>query len=336
MEKVNQLMTSLYTRINVYSELIEIFEYIKREIDMYFQFSEFKIITSYKSYMGDFDISFFIEEKENVEKEFHKLLVTRDYRGDYGILNQNRKIDGEFLVKILDSIDKNINSKLDLLKKQFNLEIYTFNAKYKEDIEEICEDLNIYINEYVPSTICYIRLKMIKLKKDSIDILIDEVNSYYMFIWNEAKELRCDLKERDKLDKEGMIDKIIAKQDEILNYLDDLKEKIIRIIEDNFIDKVLGIIESTAKAKLSEKIKIYKKELNVYLAKEISEGTIRNNEAMKYNSTYSKDIEKETYIIFNELCSIQHNYLSMMIKINKSLFNEIIDRAKEDIKLYII
>lgn len=331
MDNGSKDITLVYSKINLYRDLIGVFEYIKREIDVHFQFNEFKIITSYKSSIGDFDISFFVEEKENIEKEFQELLITRDYRGDYRILNQNRKIDEDVLVKILDSIEGNINSKLDLLKKQFNLEVYTFSTKYKEDMEEICEDLNRYINEYVPSTIYYIRLKMIKLKKDSIDILMDEINSYYMFIWNGTKKLRGDLKERDKLDKECMIDKIIVKQDEILNYLDGLQEKIIRIIEDNFIDEVLNIIESTVKAKLSEKMEIYKKELNVYLAKEISEGTIKNNETIKYNAIYNKDIEKETYIIFNELFSIQHDYLRMMLKINKALFNEMTDRVKDGI-----
>ena len=129
------------------------------------------------------------------------MIINTNYNGNYDVLNQDKNIDEEFIIKILDSIENNIICRLNLFKKQCQLEFYTSYYKYGKDEIEIYKGLNIHLNKDIPRTISYFKFKFMKFKKDIINILNDEINNYHRFIWNTVKNLRVILNEKDKLDK---------------------------------------------------------------------------------------------------------------------------------------
>lgn len=329
MKKVNKtLLTSLYNKINLYSELVEIFKYLQKEFLTYFEFDKSNIDTLYRGFIGAYSHSLLIKEKEDVERVFHEMIINTNYNGNYDVLNQDKNIDEEFIIKILDSIENNIICKLNLFKKQCQLEFYTSYYKYGKDEIEIYKGLNRYINEDIPRTISYFKLKFMKLKKDVINILNDEINNYHRFIWNTIKELRIDLNGEAKLDKEELVDKIIIKEDEVLSSLDDFQEKIDFVIKEEFLNTVLHLINEILGNQLNEKIKTYKEELNKYLSREISEVNINRRDLIKYTTFDEMVMEKTEYNICYKIFSIQHDYLNMMLNISKSSFDEITDEVK--------
>jgi len=332
MEKVNKtLLTSLYNKINLYSELVEIFKYLQKEFLTYFEFDKSNIDTVYRRFIGAYNHSLIIKEKEAVERVFHEMLINTNYKGNYDILNQDKNIDEGFIIKILDSIENNIICKLNLFKKQCQLEFYTSYYKYGKDEIEIYKGLNIYLNKDIPRTISYFKLKFMKLKKDVINILKDEVNNYHRLIWNTVKNLRAISNEKDKLDEEEIMDKIIIKEDEVLSSLDDFQERIDFVIKEEFLDTVLNLINKILGNQLNEKIKMYKEELNKYLSREISEVNINRRDLIKYTTVDERVMEKTEYNICYKIFSIQHDYLNMMLNISKSSFDELNNEIKSSI-----
>lgn len=332
MEKVNKtLLTSLYNKINLYSELMEIFKYLQKEFLTYFEFDKSNIDTVYRRFIGEYSLSLLIKEKEDVERVFHEMLINTNYKGKYDILNQDKNIVECFIIKILDSIENNIICKLNLFKKQCQLEFYTSYYKYGKDEIEIYKGLNIYLNKDIPRIISYFKLKFMKLKKDVINILKDEVNNYHRLIWNTVKNLRAISNEKDKLDEEEIMDKIIIKEDEVLSSLDDFQERIDFVIKEEFLDTVLNLINKILGNQLNEKIKMYKEELNKYLSREISEVNINRRDLIKYTTVDERIMEKTEYNICYKIFSIQHDYLNMMLNISKSSFDELNNEIKSSI-----
>ena len=332
MDKVNKtLLTSLYNKINLYSELVEIFKYLQKEFLTYFELDKSNMDTLYRGFIGEYSHFFLIKEKEAVERVFHEMLINTNYKGNYDVLNQDKNIDEGFIIKILDSAENNIICKLNLFKKQCQLEFYTSYYRYGKDEIEIYKGLNIYLNKDIPRTISYFKLKFMKLKKDVINILKDEVNNYHRLIWNTVKNLRVILNEKDKLDEEKIMDKIIIKEDEVLSFLDDFQEKIGSIIKEEFLNTVLNLINEILGNQLNEKIKIYKEELNKYLSREISEVNINRRDLIKYTNVDERGMEKTEYNICYKIFSIQHDYLNMMLNISKSSFDEFNNEVKSSI-----
>lgn len=332
MDKVNKtLLTSLYNKINLYSELVEIFKYLQKEFLTYFELDKSNMDTLYRGFIGEYSHFFLIKEKEAVERVFHEMLINTNYKGNYDVLNQDKNIDEGFIIKILDSAENNIICKLNLFKKQCQLEFYTSYYRYGKDEIEVYKGLNIYLNKDIPRTISYFKLKFMKLKKDVINILKDEVNNYHRLIWNTVKNLRVILNEKDKLDEEEIIDKITIKGDEVLSFLDDFQEKIGSVIKEEFLNTVLNLINEILGNQLNEKIKTYKEELNKYLSREISEVNINRRDLIKYTNADERVMEKTEYNICYKIFSIQHDYLNMMLNINKSSFDEFNNEVKSSI-----
>lgn len=332
MDKVNKtLLTSLYNKINLYSELVEIFKYLQKEFLTYFELDKSNMDTLYRGFIGEYSHFFLIKEKEAVERVFHEMLINTNYKGNYDVLNQDKNIDEGFIIKILDSAENNIICKLNLFKKQCQLEFYTSYYRYGKDEIEVYKGLNIYLNKDIPRTISYFKLKFMKLKKDVINILKDEVNNYHRLIWNTVKNLRVILNEKDKLDEEEIIDKITIKGDEVLSFLDDFQEKIGSVIKEEFLNTVLNLINEILGNQLNEKIKTYKEELNKYLSREISEVNINRRDLIKYTNVDERVMEKTEYNICYKIFSIQHDYLNMMLNISKSSFDEFNNEVKSSI-----
>jgi hypothetical protein len=329
MEKVNKpLLTSLYNKINLYLEIVETFEYIQKEFLNYFKYDKSNIETMTKEFIGDFNTFVIVEEKEIVEKNFHKIIMNEKCKENCEALSQEINIDKEYTIGILDSIENNINYNLSLFKKQFELEVFTFYTKYGEEDTEVCEELDKYFHEDITNILSYLKLRIIKIKKNVANILNEEISNYHRFIWNIVKGLRVDLKGKDTSNKAEILDKIITKEDEVLNYLDNIKEKIELLIKEKFLGIFLNLINETLGNQLDKRTKNYKEELNKYLAKEISEVDIIRKELVEYTTVDDKTMEKTSYYICSKVFSIQHDYLDMMININKLSFDEITDEIK--------
>ncbi|WP_346914975.1 hypothetical protein [Clostridium sp.] len=327
MKEVNKtLVTSLYNKINLYLDIVEIFENLQKEFLRYFKYYKSITESMTKEFIGDFNTFVIVEEKERVEKVFHKIHTSEDHKVNCDALSKEVNIDKELIANILDSIEKNVNSKLNLFKKKCELEIYTFYMKHED--KEIYDELNKYVYEDMEVTLSYLKIEVIDLKKAAMDALDEEIKSYHRFIWNTLKELIIDLKKKDTLNKGEIIDKIIIKEDEVLNFLDTLKEKIVGVIKKEFIDILLNLINKAFGDDLSKRIKIYKKELNKYLAKEISESSLIRRDLIEYTAIDDIAMENRSYAIGYKMFAIEHNYLSMMLNISKFSFEEITDEIK--------
>lgn len=327
MKEVNKtLVTSLYNKINLYIDIVEIFENLKKEFLRYFKYDSSITESMTKEFIGDFNTFVIVEEKERVEKVFHKIHTSEEHKVNCDALSKEVNIDKEFIANILDSIEKNINSKLNVFKKKCELEVYTFHMKYNE--KEIYNELNDYVYEDIEGVLDRLKLKIFELKKVVIDALDEEIKSYHRFIWNTFKELIIDLKKKDTLNKGEIEDKIIIKEDEVLNFLDNLKEKIEIEVKEEFIDVLLNLINEAFEDEFSKRIKIYKKELNKYLAKEISESNLIRRGLIEYTTIDDIAMENRAYAIGYKMFSIEHDYLSMMLNISKFSFDEMTDEIK--------
>jgi len=241
MEEVNKtLVTSLYNKINLYLDIVEIFEYLQKEFSSYFKYDSSITESTTKKFIGDFNTFVIVEEKERIEEVFHKVHTSEDHKVSCNALSKEVKIDKKFIHDILDSIEKNINSRLNLFKKKFELEVYTFHMKHGE--KEIYNELNRYVYEDMEGTLSYIEIGVVHLKNIVMGALEEEIKSYHRFIWNTFKELMVDLRGIDTLNKGDISDKIIIKEDEILNSLDALKEKISEVVRKEFIEVLLNLI----------------------------------------------------------------------------------------------
>ncbi|WP_346934644.1 hypothetical protein [Clostridium sp.] len=327
MKEVNKtLVTSLYNKINLYLDIVEIFENLQEEFLRYFKYYKSITESMTKEFIGDFNTFVIVEEKERVEKVFHKIHTSEDHKVNCGALSKEVNIDKEFIANIFDSIEKNINSKLNLFKKKCELEVYTFHMKYNE--KEIYNELNNYVHEDIEGALDRLKLKIFDLKKTVMDALDEEIKSYHRFIWNTFKELIIDLKKKDTLNNGEIEDKIIIKEDEVLNFLDNLKEKIEIEVKEEFIDVLLNLINEAFEGEFSRRIKIYKKELNKYLAKEISESNLIRRGLIEYTTIDDIAMENRLYAIGYKMFSIEHDYLSMMLNISKFSFDEMTDEIK--------
>lgn len=327
MKEVNKtLVTSLYNKINLYIDIVEIFENLKKEFLRYFKYDSSITESMTKEFIGDFNTFVIVEEKERVEKVFHKIHTSEEHKVNCDALSKEVNIDKEFIANILDSIEKNINSKLNVFKKKCELEVYTFHMKYNE--KEIYNELNDYVYEDIEGVLDRLKLKIFELKKVVIDALDEEIKSYHRFIWNTFKELIIDLKKKDTLNKGEIEDKIIIKEDEVLNFLDNLKEKIEIEVKEEFIDVLLNLINEAFEDEFSKRIKIYKKELNKYLAKEINESNLIRRGLIEYTTIDDIAMENRAYAIGYKMFSIEHDYLSMMLNISKFSFDEMTDEIK--------
>ncbi|WP_346939909.1 hypothetical protein [uncultured Clostridium sp.] len=327
MEEVNKiLVTSLYNKINLYLDIVEIFEYLQKEFLSYFKYDKSNTESMTKEFIGDFNTFVIVEEKERIEKVFHKVHTSDEHKVSCDALSKEVNIDKEFIANILDSIEKNINFKLNLFKKKCELEVYTFHMKYNE--KEIYNELNNYVHEDIEGALDRLKLKIFDLKKAVMDALDEEIKSYHRFIWNTFKELIIDLKKKDTLNNGEIEDKIIIKEDEVLNFLDNLKEKIEIEVKEEFIDVLLNLINEAFEDEFSKRIKIYKKGLNKYLAKEISESNLIRRGLIEYTTIDDIAMENRLYAIGYNLFSIEHDYLSMMLNISKFSFDEMTDEIK--------
>ena len=327
MKEVNKtLVTSLYNKINLYLDIVEIFENLQKEFLRYFKYDKSITESMTKEFIGDFNTFVIVEEKERVEKVFHKIHTSEGHKVNCDALSKEVNVDKEFIANILDSVEKNINSKLNLFKKKCELEVYTFHMKYNE--KEIDNELNNYVHEDIEGALDGLKLKIFDLKKAVMDALDEEIKSYHRFIWNTFKELIIDLKKKDTLNKGEIEEKIIIKEDEVLNFLDILKEKIEEGIKKEFIDVLFNLINEAFGDELSKRTKIYKKELNKYLAKEISESSLIRRDLIEYATIDYSIMKSRAYTIGYKIFCTEHDYLSMMMNISKFSFDEITDEVK--------
>jgi len=327
MEEVNKtLVTSLYNKINLYLDIVEIFEYLQKEFSSYFKYDSSITESTTKKFIGDFNTFVIVEEKERIEEVFHKEHTSEDHKVSCNALSKEVKIDKKFIHDILDSIEKNINSRLNLFKKKFELEVYTFHMKHGE--KEIYNELNRYVYEDMEGTLSYIEIEVVHLKNIVMGALEEEIKSYHRFIWNTFKELMVDLRGIDTLNKGDISDKIIIKEDEILNSLDALKEKISEVVRKEFIEVLLNLINEAFGDEFTKRIKIYKKELNKYLAKEICESNLTKIESIGYTTTYDNSMKNRECTIGYKVFSLEHDFLNMMINISKFSFDEITDEIE--------
>ncbi len=327
MEEVNKtLVTSLYNKINLYLDIVEIFEYLQKEFLSYFKYDSSITESMTKEFIGDFNTFVIVEEKERIEEFFHKVYTSEDYKVSCNALSKEVKIDKKFIHDILDSIEKNINSRLNLFKKKCELEVYTFHMKHGE--KEIYNELNRYVYEDMEGTLSYIEIGVVQLKNIVMGILDEEIKSYHRFIWNTFKELMVDLRGIDTLNKGDISDKIIIKEDEILNSLDILKEKISEVVRKEFIEVLLNLINEAFGDEFTKRIKVYKKELNKYLAKEICESNLTKIESVGYATTYDNSMKNREYTIGYKVFSLEHDFLNMMMNISKFSFDEITDEIE--------
>jgi len=80
MKEVNKtLVTSLYNKINLYIDIVEIFENLKKEFLRYFKYDSSITESMTKEFIGDFNTFVIVEEKERVEKVFHKIHTSEEY-----------------------------------------------------------------------------------------------------------------------------------------------------------------------------------------------------------------------------------------------------------------
>ncbi len=327
MEEVNKtLVISLYNQINLYLDIVEIFEYLQKEFSSYFKYDSSITESMTKEFIGDFNTFVIVEEKERIEKVFHKVHTSEDHKVSSHALSKEVKIDKKLIHDILDSIEKNINSRLNLFKKKCDLEVYTLHMKHGE--KEIYNELNRYIYEDMEGILSYIEIGIFELKNIVMNALNEEIKSYHRFIWNAFKELIVDLRGIDTLNKGDISDKIIIKEDEILNSLDVLKEKISEVVRKEFIEVLLNLINEAFGDEFTKRIKIYKKELNKYLAKEICESNLTKIESIRYTTTYDKSMGNREYTIGYKVFSLEHDFLNMMINISKFSFDEITDEIE--------
>ena len=327
MKEVNKtLVTSLYNKINLYLDIVEIFENLQKEFLRYFKYDKSITESMTKEFIGDFNTFIIVEEKERVEKVFHKIHTSEGHKVNCDALSKEVNVDKEFIANILDSIEKNINSKLNLFKNKCELEVYTFHMKYNE--KEIDNELNNYVHEDIEGALDGLKLKIFDLKKAVMDALDEEIKSYHRFIWNTFKELIIELKKKDTLNKGEIEEKIIIKEDEILNFLDILKEKIEEGIKKEFIDVLFNLINEAFGDELSKRTKIYKKELNKYLAKEISESSLIRRDLIEYATIDYSIMKSRAYTIGYKIFCTEHDYLSMMMNISKFSFDEMTDEIK--------
>ncbi|WP_346873725.1 hypothetical protein [Clostridium sp. UBA5988] len=327
MEEVNKtLVTSLYNKINLYLDIVEIFEYLQKEFLSYFKYDSSITESMTKEFIGDFNTFVIVEEKERIEEVFHKVYTSEDHKVSSHALSKEVKIDKKFIHDILDSIEKNINSRLNLFKKKCELEVYTFHMKHDE--KEIYNELNRYIYEDMEGILSYIEIGVVQLKNIVMNALNEEIKSYHRFIWNTVKELIIDLRGKDTLNKGDISDKIIIKEDEILYSLDILKEKISEVVRKEFIEVLLNLINEAFGDEFTKRIKVYKKELNKYLAKEICESNLTKIESVGYATTYDNSMKNREYTIGYKVFSLEHDFLNMMMNISKFSFDEITDEIE--------
>ncbi len=327
MEKANKtLVTSLYNQINLYLDIVEIFEYLQKEFSSYFKYDSSITESMTKEFIGDFNTFVIVEEKKRIEEVFHKVHTSEDHKVSSHALSKEVKIDKKFIHDILDSIEKNINSRLNLFKKKCELEVYTFQMKHSE--KEIYNELNRYVYEDMEGTLSYIEIGVVQLKNIVMGALDKEIKSYHRVIWNTFKELIIDLRRKDILNKGDISDEIIIKEDEILNSLDVLKEKISEVVRKEFIEVLLNLINEAFGDEFTKRIKVYKKELNKYLAKEICESNLIRRESIEYTTTYDKSMGNREYTIGYKVFSLEHDFLNMMMNISKFSFDEITDEIE--------
>ncbi|WP_346884578.1 hypothetical protein [Clostridium sp. UBA4395] len=327
MEEVNKtLVISLYNQINLYLDIVEIFEYLQKEFSSYFKYDNSITECMTKEFIGDFNTFVIVEEKERIEEVFHKVHTSEDHKVSCNALSKEVKIDKKFIHDILDSIEKNINSRLNLFKKKCELEVYTFQMKHGE--KEIYNELNRYVYEDMEGILSYIEIGVVQLKNIVMNDLNEKIKSYHRFIWNAFKELIIDLRGKDILNKGDISDRIIIKEDEILNSLDVLKEKIAEIIRKEFIEVLLNLINEAFGDEFTKRIKVYKKELNKYLAKEICESNLTKIESIGYTTTYDNSMKNREYTIGYKVFSLEHDFLNMMMNISKFSFDEITDEIE--------
>ncbi len=257
---------------------------------------------------------------------YHKVYTSEDHKVSSHALSKEVKIDKKFIHDILDSIEKNINSRLNLFKKKCELEVYTFHMKHDE--KEIYNELNRYIYEDMEGILSYIEIGVVQLKNIVMNALNEEIKSYHRFIWNTVKELIIDLRGKDTLNKGDISDKIIIKEDEILYSLDILKEKISEVVRKEFIEVLLNLINEAFGDEFTKRIKVYKKELNKYLAKEICESNLTKIESVGYATTYDNSMKNREYTIGYKVFSLEHDFLNMMMNISKFSFDEITDEIE--------
>ena len=79
---------------------------------------------------------------------------------------------------------------------------------------------------------------------------------------------------------------------------------------------------------LSKRTKIYKKELNKYLAKEISESSLIRRNLIEYEAIDYSIMKSRAYTIGYKIFCTEHDYLSMMMNISKFSFDEMTDEIK--------
>ncbi|MEG1256149.1 hypothetical protein [Clostridium sp.] len=317
------LLTSLYNNINSYSDIIEVFDNLSKGFEDYFgdditdgiSESEGKFIIDYNTYH-------IIEHREIVLNMFYQLS-----KGIFRV-EQCIGLDKNEILPVLDSVESILEKKVALFKIEAKLEIRSFVNKKCGNSNSLVKELNDFFKQSIENNIPYIIHSVSEIKDEVEKLLIEELNTYDMNLWNMKKCIGKLWKDRSEVEEGMFIEEMFLEREEVIDKIDCLKSRIESVIKENFLNPSIEIIRENLSAKILEKTRAFKCTLNGFRARRIMMEQQEKLIEVGYENIIGRSIDAELYDMCSELFLIQYEYLKTIINLSKVGFDAINDEIK--------
>ncbi len=307
----------LGNKINLYSNLIEIFKYLINIFEDYFK--SYNIEDSHEKneeFIVDFHTFILSSHREKILEIFYEILRNKDFEVEEYIALEREEflnIGNEALQRLLGT--------LNLFERDYDFEIRSFLSR-KEDIsEEILKDLNEFSQEYIHNNINYLGKKLGQLKESMNTILFEELNNYNRNIWKLMKDIREILKDRDSTHGDITAHRILEMREKFIGYVDEIENDIGDIGKNEFIAPAMTLIEENLGMKIREKERTFKNCLNEWMAKELDINEKDKDSHILYQVNETSCRNNEVQELSNEIFEIQYNFLRKILNFTEYCFN---------------